>query len=80
MSSFLGCWDKFICLIATSIPVDVSIAVYTVPDALKFERRAYVYLLKLLQVLKTKQWHYSLVASRITKVKILNVIELYPHP
>uniref|UniRef100_A0A2M3ZSI9 Putative secreted peptide n=1 Tax=Anopheles braziliensis TaxID=58242 RepID=A0A2M3ZSI9_9DIPT len=33
ISSFFGCWLRFICLIATSIPVELSIAVYTVPDA-----------------------------------------------
>lgn len=36
ISSFFGCCDRFICLIATSMPVDVSSAVYTVPDALQF--------------------------------------------
>lgn len=35
ISSFFGCWDKFIVLMATSLPVATSIAIYTVPDALQ---------------------------------------------
>ncbi len=34
INSFFGCCVKFICLIATSAPVDISIAVKTEPDAL----------------------------------------------
>ena len=40
MSSFFGCWDRFICLMATSRPVDTSMAMYTVPDALGSKVRA----------------------------------------
>ena len=34
-STFFGCCDRFICLIATCCPVATSTAVKTVPDALR---------------------------------------------
>ena len=34
INSFLGCWERFICFMATSRPVDRSMAMYTVPEAL----------------------------------------------
>ena len=39
MSSFLGCWDRFMVLMATSLPVATSMAMYTVPDALQHRGR-----------------------------------------